>query len=428
MRTPDPVRPDLSRPPPVAVGRRRPRRGRPPRLPRPRRRPLPGTADRPRGGPDRPARDDRADRRRRGRGRAVPRRDPRLRRASRGCSPPRSSGSGRAPTRRPTSTTLIALDAEVRAALRAAAWPGPPDERPAPASSITIVLFFVILGGLVLVHELGHFVTARLASVRVLEFGIGFPPRAKILRAQGETLYTLNWLPIGGFVKLEGEDGDDADDPRSFVRAPPAGEADHPRRRRRDEPPHLVPDLHGDRVARDAVRRPSLLRGPAGFAGRGGRSQLGRRDPRASTAASSSSSATGQVLTELRPRRRQDRHPHDRACRRPRASRSPSRSDPGRDRCVEGRERRRPEGRRSGSAATRRRSRRASTGRTRPRPADGDRRRRERDGPLVRRDPRRARRPRRRLRDATRRRRRRSPGRSGSRPRSATSSSARASS
>jgi regulator of sigma E protease len=55
--------------------------------------------------------------------------------------------------------------------------------------------------------------------VKVLEFGIGFPPRAKVLSAKGETLYTLNWLPIGGFVKLEGEDGDDASDPRSFSRA-----------------------------------------------------------------------------------------------------------------------------------------------------------------------------------------------------------------
>jgi len=86
-------------------------------------------------------------------------------------------------------------------------------------AAVTIFLFALILGSLVLVHELGHFVTARLAGVRVLEFGIGFPPRAKILRAGGETLYTLNWLPIGGFVKLEGEDGDDGDDPRSFVRA-----------------------------------------------------------------------------------------------------------------------------------------------------------------------------------------------------------------
>ena len=84
-------------------------------------------------------------------------------------------------------------------------------------SLITIVLFFLILGALVVIHELGHFVTARLANVRVLEFGVGFPPRAKVLRARGETLYTLNWLPIGGFVKLDGEDGDAGDDPRSFA-------------------------------------------------------------------------------------------------------------------------------------------------------------------------------------------------------------------
>lgn len=84
-------------------------------------------------------------------------------------------------------------------------------------SIITIVLFVLILGVMVLIHELGHFVTARLARVRVLEFGIGFPPRARVLRNRGETLYTLNWLPIGGFVKLEGEDGDAAGDPRSFT-------------------------------------------------------------------------------------------------------------------------------------------------------------------------------------------------------------------
>jgi regulator of sigma E protease len=83
-------------------------------------------------------------------------------------------------------------------------------------TAVTVVLFFLILGSLVLVHELGHFVTARIAKVRVLEFGIGFPPRAKVLRSKGETLYTLNWLPIGGFVKLEGEDGENPDDPRSF--------------------------------------------------------------------------------------------------------------------------------------------------------------------------------------------------------------------
>jgi regulator of sigma E protease len=81
---------------------------------------------------------------------------------------------------------------------------------------VTVFLFFLILGTLVVIHELGHFVAARVAGVRVLEFGIGFPPRAKVMRSKGETLYTLNWLPIGGFVKLEGEDGDKATDPRAF--------------------------------------------------------------------------------------------------------------------------------------------------------------------------------------------------------------------
>jgi regulator of sigma E protease len=85
---------------------------------------------------------------------------------------------------------------------------------------IGVAIFLLILGLLVVIHEIGHFVVARRAGVRVLEFGIGFPPRAKVLRSEGETLYTLNWLPIGGFVKLEGEDGDELDDPRSFSRAP----------------------------------------------------------------------------------------------------------------------------------------------------------------------------------------------------------------
>ena len=85
---------------------------------------------------------------------------------------------------------------------------------------LAIVLFVVVLGGLVLVHELGHYLTARRFDVRVLEFGIGFPPRAKVLRQRGETLWTLNWLPIGGFVRLDGEDGDSASDPRAFSAKP----------------------------------------------------------------------------------------------------------------------------------------------------------------------------------------------------------------
>ena len=85
---------------------------------------------------------------------------------------------------------------------------------------VAIILFVVVLGGIVLIHELGHYLTAKALGVRVLEFGIGFPPRARVLRSKGETLVTLNWLPIGGFVRLEGEDGDHADDPRSFAAQP----------------------------------------------------------------------------------------------------------------------------------------------------------------------------------------------------------------
>ena len=83
---------------------------------------------------------------------------------------------------------------------------------------VTIVIFMTVLTVIVVIHEAGHFFTARLAHIRVHEFGIGFPPRARVLASRGETLYTLNWLPIGGFVRLEGEDGD-SDDPHSFVRA-----------------------------------------------------------------------------------------------------------------------------------------------------------------------------------------------------------------
>lgn len=88
----------------------------------------------------------------------------------------------------------------------------------AAQSAITIFIFLVLLGGLVLIHEVGHFVVARMARIRVHEFGIGFPPRARVLGSDHETTYTLNWLPIGGFVKLEGEDGD-SEDERSFTRA-----------------------------------------------------------------------------------------------------------------------------------------------------------------------------------------------------------------
>jgi regulator of sigma E protease len=82
---------------------------------------------------------------------------------------------------------------------------------------INIILLLAILVVLVVIHEFGHFVVARRTKVLVHEFGIGFPPRARVLGNDGETTYTLNWLPIGGFVRLEGEEGE-SDDPRSFVR------------------------------------------------------------------------------------------------------------------------------------------------------------------------------------------------------------------
>ena len=69
----------------------------------------------------------------------------------------------------------------------------------------TILPFIGILLGLVILHELGHFVVAKLAGVRVEEFGIGMPPRIAGIRF-GETLYSINWLPLGGFVRLTGEE------------------------------------------------------------------------------------------------------------------------------------------------------------------------------------------------------------------------------
>src|ERR1041385_2195002 len=71
---------------------------------------------------------------------------------------------------------------------------------------LTVVAFLVVLGPLVLIHELGHFIALRLTGVTVLEFGFGFPPRALKLFEWKGTLFTLNWLPIGGFVRPLGED------------------------------------------------------------------------------------------------------------------------------------------------------------------------------------------------------------------------------
>ena len=76
---------------------------------------------------------------------------------------------------------------------------------------MNILLFIIVLGILIFVHELGHFLFAKLFKIRVDEFGFGYPPRAfKMFRWRG-TLFSMNWIPFGGFVKIFGESGSDTE-------------------------------------------------------------------------------------------------------------------------------------------------------------------------------------------------------------------------
>jgi regulator of sigma E protease len=89
---------------------------------------------------------------------------------------------------------------------------------------LNILLFAAILATLILVHEFGHFIVAKKSGIRVDEFGLGFPPKLWA-KKWGETTYTLNLLPFGGFVKIFGEDPNDEntngpDRSRSFVHKP----------------------------------------------------------------------------------------------------------------------------------------------------------------------------------------------------------------
>lgn len=97
---------------------------------------------------------------------------------------------------------------------------------------LTIIIFLVVLSVLVFVHELGHFFVARKLGVKAKEFGIGFPPRlggvyrdmngkwkfvwnAREVKDASDTIYSINWVPLGGFVQL-GEDEKIDDDPNHF--------------------------------------------------------------------------------------------------------------------------------------------------------------------------------------------------------------------
>jgi regulator of sigma E protease len=76
--------------------------------------------------------------------------------------------------------------------------------------------FLAMLVALIVVHELGHFFTAKLFGIKVLEAGLGYPPRAWGFTWHG-TIYSVNWLPLGGFVRLLGEE--DPSDPESLAAA-----------------------------------------------------------------------------------------------------------------------------------------------------------------------------------------------------------------
>ena len=102
---------------------------------------------------------------------------------------------------------------------------------------LTIIIFILVLSVLVFVHEFGHFAMARKFGVKAEEFGLGFPPRAfgfykdnqgkwrhifgrkEVTDCPG-TVYSINWLPLGGFVKIKGENGDGETERDSFSSRP----------------------------------------------------------------------------------------------------------------------------------------------------------------------------------------------------------------
>src|SRR5919202_6805048 len=82
---------------------------------------------------------------------------------------------------------------------------------------MNVLWFLPILSLMMLVHELGHFITARLSGITVLEFGFGLPPRLWGFKRKG-VIYSINWIPFGAFVKMLGEEDPSA--PGSFASKP----------------------------------------------------------------------------------------------------------------------------------------------------------------------------------------------------------------
>jgi regulator of sigma E protease len=85
----------------------------------------------------------------------------------------------------------------------------------------TVAIFLIVLGILVFVHEAGHFLAAKKMGMAVEEFGLGFPPKMVSKKGKDGVVYSLNWIPLGGFCKIKGENGEDKNDPDSFVSKKP---------------------------------------------------------------------------------------------------------------------------------------------------------------------------------------------------------------
>ena len=83
----------------------------------------------------------------------------------------------------------------------------------------TVIATIFVFGLLVLVHELGHFITAKLTGMRVSEFAIGFGPKL-LWKKSGETEYSVRAIPLGGFNKIDGMDPEEEQDERGFSRKP----------------------------------------------------------------------------------------------------------------------------------------------------------------------------------------------------------------